>query len=108
MSFLTFSIIVLLVWFFAPIFLSLLEEGVELFSKVITDKTLMKFSALLASFGLAFFLAAHLYFIPVANRMKVHHEKVEEKRTTRKFAEKDIFTTFRRRVGFPKVRIFRS
>lgn len=108
MRFFTFFIILLLVWFFAPIFLSLLEEGVEFCSRVLTDKTLMKFSALLSSFGLAFFLTAHLYFIPVADRMKVHHEKVEEKRTTKRFGEKYISTIFRQRVGFPKIRIFRS
>ncbi len=66
----------------------------------------MEFSALLASFGIAFFIFAHLQFIPIADRMMRNHEKVKEKTEKgKKFCEKDN-SKFRRWTGFPRQRVF--
>ncbi|MFA6797199.1 MAG: hypothetical protein WCR40_00590 [Candidatus Paceibacterota bacterium] len=67
----------------------------------------MKFIDIVASFGLAFFIVAHLQFVPIADRMKRHHVKVKEKNEkVRKFDEVNFSTKFRQQRGFPRQKVF--
>ena len=66
----------------------------------------MKFSIFLTSSGLAFFLVAHMYFVPIADRMIIHNEKVKEKvEKGKRFTERDNIK-FRRSTGFPRSKVF--
>jgi len=68
----------------------------------------MKFSVLLASFGIAFFIIAHLWFVPIAERMRKDYEKVRERiEKGKKFGKKDIFTP-RRSFEFPPPKIYKT
>lgn len=67
----------------------------------------MKFIDIVASFGFAFFIVAHLQFVPIADRMKRHHDKVKEKtERARKFDERDISKKFCQWRGFPRQKVF--
>ena len=76
------------------------------FTEIEIKRFLMRIAILLASFGLSFFIIAHLQFIPIADRMLRNHEKVREKtEKSRKFVEKDVFI-FRRSTVFPRRKVF--
>ncbi|MDD4804769.1 MAG: hypothetical protein PHN69_06420 [Candidatus Pacebacteria bacterium] len=67
----------------------------------------MKLIDTVASLGLAFFIVAHLQFVPIADRMKRHHDKMKEKiEKVRKFDEVNLSTKFRQRRGFPRQKVF--
>jgi hypothetical protein len=73
---------------------------------VTKDNYFEKLFTLLSSFGFACFLVAHLWFIPIAERMMVNHEKKKDKtEKSEKFGKKDISIP-RRSIGFPRRKVF--
>ena len=67
----------------------------------------MKFSIFLTSSGLAFFLVAHIYFVPIADRMIIHNEEVKEKvgKGGKRFTGRNN-VKFSRSTGFPRRKVF--